>query len=1186
MIQGVDKNPVTIKHSCFIKIQEEDPHKFYVYELGLDYDGLLGVDFFKHYECSIDFNSNLFKTRFKEIPIHYSNNKVEPVILTIPARSEYVVCLQSDKKNSEAICPRRNFTPQTKIPEAIVQTDSEGKFITTIANISSNPVTLCIERINLEPLDYTNDKPFPVNTIFPNHENPSDRETKIINGLRLNHLNQEEREHVINLCLQFSDIFFLEGDKLSFTSEIKHEIITNDAKPIVSKSYRYPQIHKNEVKSQIKTMLEQNIIEESTSPWSSPVWVVPKKADASGKQKYRLVIDYRKLNEVTVGDKYPLPNIADLLDQLGKCSYFSTIDLASGFHQIEVNKPDIPKTAFSVENGHYQFLRMPFGLRNSPSTFQRVMDHIMSGIQNERCLVYMDDIIVYSSTLDEHFKRLTEVFSRLLKSNLKIQPDKCEFLRKEVSYLGHLITDKGVKPNPDKVRCIEKFPQPQNQKDIKSFLGLTGYYRRFIPNYSKLTKPMTKLLQKNATFHFDEECIQAFNTCKQLLVTAPILQYPNFEEEFILTTDASNFAIAGVLSQGSPNNDLPIAYASRTLNGAETRYSVIEKELLAIVWAVKHFRPYLFGRKFKLITDHRPLTWLLSVKDPGSRLLRWRLKLEEYEYTIQYKPGKINSNADALSRIKINHLDTISSSPTVDSKTLETEYNSFTEKLKTRSLIDHSKIKHSNEHLLERRHKHIILFLSKNLSQFPTKYQEQVFKDLTVELELPITSDIIIKSSASQRNKNYYFFFPTDLSIEHNESLTKNLFFIIYANQNDFKENVNYYIQTIDKNNYLEELLSYIFADKNITFTICSDNISTPDPELRQNIISEYHDSKKHIHRGINETIRRIKEKYDWPNLSRDVEIYIKSCDICSQCKVNRKNTDAPLVITETPSKPFERINIDLVEIPNSPNLMTILDEFSKFAQAYVIKNKTAKEVANKLVHFFQHFGTPMRIHCDHGLEFNNSIIKDLAKLYDFRLTFSSVAHPQSNGAIERFHATLLDALRAYRLENPSASISEVIPHILLTYNNSKSSSTGFTPHELLFGHTSSRPPELILNEQELISKYVRDLTNKTSFLYEQAKSNMQIAKEKAKIRFDKHVNKQTEYKEGQLVWLRDSQIGHKLKPKYTGPFKIIQIHKNNSATLLLNGDIKSTVNYDRLKPHFARNPTETDCPVPGPSGL
>ncbi|CAF4878033.1 unnamed protein product [Pieris macdunnoughi] len=384
-------------------------------------------------------------------------------------------------------------------------------------------------------------------------------------------------------------------------------------------------------------MLNENIIRPSTSPWSSPIWVVPKKVDASGKQKWRVVIDYRKLNDITIGDSYPLPNITDILDKLGHSVYFTTLDLASGFHQIELESNDIPKTAFNTPYGHYEFLRMPFGLKNAPATFQRAMDSVLYGLQGERCFVFLDDIVVFASSLQEHEQKLYEVFNRLRKNGLKVQPDKCEFLRKEVAYLGHIISSEGVKPNPDKVHAVDNFPVPKSCKDIKSFLGLTGYYRRFISNFSSLTKPLTSLLKKDVPFVWGETQQSAFEECKRLLTNPPILQYPDFTKEFILTTDASLHAIGAVLSQGQIGKDLPIAYASRTLNKAESNYSTIERELLAIVWAVKHFRPYLFGRKFKIVTDHKPLTWLFSIKDPGSRLVRWRLKLEEYEYEVIYK---------------------------------------------------------------------------------------------------------------------------------------------------------------------------------------------------------------------------------------------------------------------------------------------------------------------------------------------------------------------------------------------------------------------------------------------------------------------------------------------------------------------------------------------------------------------
>jgi transposase InsO family protein len=261
--------------------------------------------------------------------------------------------------------------------------------------------------------------------------------------------------------------------------------------------------------------------------------------------------------------------------------------------------------------------------------------------------------VIYAKWLQDRDARLKEVLGRLRTHQLKLQPDKCEFLRKEVNYLGHQITEDGVRPDPQKVAAIAKFPTPNTVKQLKSFCGMVSYYRRFIPGCSKIASPLYKLLKKGAKFEWSREQEHAFERLKAKLTDQPILQYPDFDKEFILTTDASNTGLGAVLSQGLQGRDLPIAYASRSLNKAEINYSTSEKELLAIVWATKYFRPYLYGRRFKVVTDHKPLTWVMNVRDPGSRLLRWRLQLEEFDYEIEYKKGSLNTNADALSRINI-----------------------------------------------------------------------------------------------------------------------------------------------------------------------------------------------------------------------------------------------------------------------------------------------------------------------------------------------------------------------------------------------------------------------------------------------------------------------------------------------------------------------------------------------------
>lgn len=426
--------------------------------------------------------------------------------------------------------------------------------------------------------------------------------------------------------------------------------------PIYTKQYRLPHAQKSELDKQIKNMLDTGIIEEARSPWSSPLLLVPKKLDSNNEKKWRVVIDYRKLNNQIQDDKFPLPNINEILDSLSGAIYFTHLDLYQGFFQTKLHKDSRPCTAFTTGKNQYQMTRMPMGLKSSPNNFSRMMTIAMSGLNYDKCLIYQDDLIVIGRSLNSHNTNLMDVFGRLRSVNLKLNPPKCNFLQKQVLYLGHIISKDGIQPDSEKIKVLVNYPRPQSVDDVKRFVAFANYYRKFIPNFAEIALPLNRMSRKNATYCWSSECEKSFQKLKLTLTTPPVLQYPDFSEnnEFVLQTDASGQAIGSVLCN---SDGRPVAYASRTLNKAEINYPTIEKELLAIVWSVKYFRPYLYGRRFKIQTDHRPLIYLFGMRDPSSRLLKFRLQLEEYNFTVEYLKGKNNSVADALSRIRLTSKD-------------------------------------------------------------------------------------------------------------------------------------------------------------------------------------------------------------------------------------------------------------------------------------------------------------------------------------------------------------------------------------------------------------------------------------------------------------------------------------------------------------------------------------------------
>ncbi|GBM96236.1 Retrovirus-related Pol polyprotein from transposon 297 [Araneus ventricosus] len=586
---------------------------------------ILGLDFLQKFNFTVDLEKNEIRTGGEEIPLfsasvqHSKSCSVLAKKRTIiPARSECLI-------QGVPEVPGQFRYAVTDFPS---QASQKGVLVAaTLVDLEMEAIPVRVLNLNNKPkiLDkgdvIVTCEPVVDIVARPQEFSGAQHLPSILESLEI--LNEKQRRKERKLLKEFQNLFSTCDADDGHCNMTQHRINTGDHPPIKQYPRRLPLARKEEAERLVNEMVENGIIEESSGPWASPIVLVKKKDGST-----RFCVDYRKLNEITKKDSYLLPRIDDTLDSLNGSQWFTTLDLKSGYWQVEIRPEDREKTAFTIGQGLRQFKVMPFGLCNAPATFERLMETVLRGLSSEACLVYLDDIIIVGRTFEEHLNNLRKVFQRLQKANLKLNPKKCRFFQKEVAYLGHVISGEGVKTDPEKIKAVVDWPRPDKIHDLRSFLGLCTYYRH--------------------------ECEKSFNSLKQALTSAPILTYPRidrgFIQDFILDTDASNEGIGAVLSQNIGNEERVIAYFSKSLGKPERNYCLTRKELLAIVKSIEHFHHYLYGRKFLLRTDHASLRWFLNFKEPEGEIARWIQRLQEYDFEIQHRKGTSHGNADALSR--------------------------------------------------------------------------------------------------------------------------------------------------------------------------------------------------------------------------------------------------------------------------------------------------------------------------------------------------------------------------------------------------------------------------------------------------------------------------------------------------------------------------------------------------------
>ena len=802
-------------------------------------------------------------------------------------------------------------------------------------------------------------------------------------------------------------VFARDAHDMGKTTWVKHDVDTGDHSPVRQRPRRLRHDQKDEIQKQIKNLQESGLIRPSESEWASNV-VLVKKKDGS----WRMCIDYRDLNMKTLNpDSYMLPRIDDTLDALSRAKYFCTLDILQGYHNVELTERAKPKTAFHApycNPSHWEYVYMPFGLIRAPRTFQRLMDRVLQGLEHKIALAYLDDIIVYGSTVDEVLDNLNVVLGRIGDSGVKLKAKKCFLFQRETNYLGHVISSEGVKCDPAKIQAVKEWHPMKTTRQVKSFLGMVCYYNKFIKDYAEVSRPLYDLLVKNRKFVWEEAQQQAFEKLKNALISAPILAYPSANGRYILDTDASNFAYGAVLSQlqedeNGIEQERVIAYYSKTLNQAEQRYCARRRELLAIQRSVKHFDVYLRGPEFTIRTDHASLQYIKSLTDVTDQMFRWIMLLEQYSYKIEVRAGVDHANADTLSRFPCNGKICICD-----------QVEEFEKRAKTKVGVIIGE-----RHQLPETHVFAIKFMPHWQKDVIAKYQRE-----DPELKK------IYEAKFNWKERPDWNFYS-------GESPTCKAYFLEWKRIEMWRE-VLY--RRWENGDGSETRLQLIVPRA-----------------LQQTICREIHDGRTASHLGKKKVLRLINKHFYWYKMDRDVGWWIRTCEVCQKRKRPVKEPRAPMT-KYISGFPNERVAMDVVgpaKTSKSGNkyVLCITDHFSKYSKAIPMPDQVSERVAKIFVQeWIYMWGEPLSLHTDRGANFESELLAEVCRHLRISKTRTTAYHPQGNAQVERYNQTVVDIIAKLTNQETFDDWDEQVPIAVSAYNATEHATTGFTPNRLMFG--------------------------------------------------------------------------------------------------------------------------------------
>ena len=1011
-------------------------------------------------------------------------------------------------------------------------------------------------------------------TVDPRKASPTESQTesfrqeKLLEAIGEFDISTEDMEAFQTFIAKHHRAFSLEDGERGETDLVFMDIETGDARPIKQRMRRMPFALRQEVTRQLRAMQETGVIQPSKSPWASPV-VLVRKRDGS----HRFCVDYRRLNAVTKPDTYPLPRIEDLLDQLGQAKYFSSIDLAAGYWQIQMHPGSQEKTAFITPYGLYEFRVMPFGLMNAPAVFQRLMQQVVTQLNPlegpEFVSVYIDDILVFSRTLDDHLLHLQRVIERIVEVGLKLKPSKCKFIQKELEYLGHVVSCEGLKTTPRLVEAVERYPTPQTVQETRRFLGLSSYYRRFIPNFAKIAHPLHGLTCKDTPFTWgpDQDC--AFEELKKRLTTAPVLAYPNFTAKFCMETDASVQGLGAVLSQYQEDGRLhPIAYASRALNAAEKRYGITELETLAVVWGVSHFHHYLYGNSVTIFTDHTAVKAVLESDNLTAKHARWWTRVFGRgirKITIKYRAGKENVNADALSRAPVFP------APLIGIAEDEVQISNITASgepprndmdqpfLQAQALVPGYGDQHPP-------------------SEVVTTTRATSLPIMTHSVEDPNAGDPVYLSQSQQISESHV---PEQIRTQTSSSREEHSPEQISRSQPGDHPGITSAEELAaeqEKDSEVNELKRFLehgslpadsekakkMALQQTLFGVVDGVVYYIDPKrnnrkravapktLQLSLLQETHSGPYSAHFSGQRMFNILVTSWWWGKMFADACRFAKSCPECAITMGVGRRRKPPLHPIAV-QRPFQILGLDVMDLPvterGNRHVVVIQDLFTKWPFVFAVPDQKSTRIARLLAEeVIPWFGVPEALLSDRGTNLLSHLMLDLCKMLGTRKLNTTSYHPQCDGAVERFNRTLKQILRKHAARF-GRQWDQFLPGVLWAYRNTRHTSTGEKPSFLLFGLDCRSPSEAAYlpfptDPPTTIEDYREELMLSLGSARELAIKTIEESQKRYKANYDRHA-KDVHFRVGDwvLVYFPQDDSGkmRKLSKPWHGPYRIIR---------------------------------------------